>query len=397
LRLHRNLAEAVVRALTLINQADQYADRVLTLLLASNPRWGARDRAFLAESSYEILRWRRLLQALLDPAAKSQNVWHWLGIWWLKQGHALPNWPEFDGLHELAWQDRLVEINQQRALRESIPDWLDTLGAAELGELWPETLHALNQPAPLVVRVNTLKTNRAQLMARFLADGIDSVPTGEVGLIIPTRQNLFKHPAFRDGWFEIQDGASQQVALALAVEPGMHVIDACAGGGGKSLQLAALMENRGKIISLDVETRKLDNLKQRARRAGAYNIETRLIESRKVIKRLAGYADRLLLDVPCSGLGVLRRNPDAKWKLNPAWLDEVRSRQQQILQDYASLCKVGGRLVYATCSILPSENQQQVAHFLAQHADSFSLLSECQLLPQAGFDGFYIATLTRHA
>jgi 16S rRNA (cytosine967-C5)-methyltransferase len=187
------------------------------------------------------------------------------------------------------------------------------------------------------------------------------------------------------------------VAPLLAPEPGMRVVDACAGGGGKTLHLAALMQSKGQLIALDTLEWKLEALKKRARRAGASNIETRVIENSKVIKRLHGSADRLLLDVPCSGLGVLRRNPDSKWKLSPAQIEQLRATQQDILQRYSPIVRPGGRMVYATCSILPSENEMQVATFLASEAGKdFRLLEERRILPQdAGFDGFYIALLER--
>ncbi|NUO01804.1 MAG: RsmB/NOP family class I SAM-dependent RNA methyltransferase, partial [Saprospiraceae bacterium] len=190
--------------------------------------------------------------------------------------------------------------------------------------------------------------------------------------------------------------SSQLVAPFLEVQPGMRVVDACAGGGGKTLHLAARMQNKGSIIALDTEGWKLDALRKRATRAGASIIETRHIQNNKVIKRLHGSADRVLLDVPCSGLGVLRRNPDAKWKLDPAFLDRVRQTQAGILQQYSAICKTGGKLVYATCSILPSENEAQVARFLEANSNAFRLIAQQRILPQDdGFDGFFMALMER--
>jgi 16S rRNA (cytosine967-C5)-methyltransferase len=216
-------------------------------------------------------------------------------------------------------------------------------------------------------------------------------------LIVARRQNVFRLKAFLDGDFEVQDAASQAVAPFLNVAPGMRVIDACAGAGGKTLHLAALMKNKGRLIALDVEQWKLDELKKRARRGGISNLETRLIDSPRVIKRLAGTADRLLLDVPCSGLGVLRRNPDAKWKLSDMYLTEVRALQQQILNDYCRMIRPGGQMVYATCSILPTENEKQVTAFLEGKADSFTLTNERRFWPSEGFDGFYMALIEANA
>jgi 16S rRNA C967 or C1407 C5-methylase (RsmB/RsmF family) len=214
-------------------------------------------------------------------------------------------------------------------------------------------------------------------------------------LILQERQNIFTRQQFRDGLFEVQDAGSQLIAPFLDPQPGMRVIDACAGAGGKTLHLAALMKDKGRIIAMDTEAFKLDELKKRARRAGASNnIETRVIDSSKVIKRLEDSADRVLLDVPCSGLGVLRRNPDAKWKLSTAFIDEVKVTQQQVLSQYSSMLKKGGLLVYSTCSILPSENEEQVKAFITSHPQ-FEMLEQKTLYPSEGFDGFYMARLKR--
>lgn len=315
-------------------------------------------------------------------------------------GAVLPDWVEFQGLDPVQIRQKAAELRATRKIRESIPDWLDELGEAELGPLWEETLHWLNRPATVVLRTNRLKISRADLQERLRKEGIETNAIGEgEALVLERRQNVFKTTAFRDGLFEVQDFSSQLVAPFLAPQPGMRVIDACAGGGGKTLHLAALMEARGQLIALDTLTWKLNELRLRARRAGATNIDTRSIENRKVIKRLYGSADRLLLDVPCSGLGVLRRNPDSKWKLHPQFIDQLRATQQEILQTYSPMLKPGGQMVYATCSVLPSENEMQVQTFLASEAGKeFTLLKERRILPQdEGYDGFYMALLEKRA
>lgn len=175
----------------------------------------------------------------------------------------------------------------------------------------------------------------------------------------------------------------------------MRVVDACAGAGGKTLHLAALMQNKGQIIAMDTELWKLAELKKRAKRAGAHIIERRHLDSTKVVKRLKETADKVLLDVPCSGMGVLRRNPGAKWKLNANFLKSVKEKQAQIINSYSQMVKKGGHLLYATCSILPSENEDQVAEFLKNHKD-FELKDQRSILPQdEGFDGFFMALLER--
>src|SRR5690606_6641604 len=257
----------------------------------------------------------------------------------------------------------------------------------------------LNQQAKVIIRVNTLKITREDLVKRLNDEGIETyAPKGyKDALVLAKRHNMFRSPTFKEGLFEIQDASSQRVAAALEVAPGMRVIDACAGAGGKSLHLAALMENKGRILSMDVEDWKLKNTKLRARRAGVSIIEPKVIEGNKTIKRLKETADRLLLDVPCSGLGVLKRNPDTKWKLTPESIDKVVAVQQEIIQNYSSLLKPGGIMVYATCSILPIENQDQVTAFLeSERGQNFELLEDQKVLAhESGFDGFYIAKLKK--
>ncbi|MBK7939326.1 MAG: RNA methyltransferase [Lewinellaceae bacterium] len=411
-KLHPLLVRAVAQALHAIFRENRYADKVIETALRQNPKAGSRDRAFIAETTYDIVRNYRLYTELLGKVPQTEeDFWAIIGVHLLVPATsaadsegisaaktALPDWKEFKTLNPRLIREKFEQFSKIRAIRESIPDWLDELGRQELGERWDETLAALNRPARVVLRANRLKTDRAGLQQALRDEGIDTRTAGENdALTLLRRQNIFQTKAFKNGLFEVQDYSSQLVATFLAPEPGMRVVDACAGGGGKTLHLAALMQNRGSLIALDTFAWKLDELRLRARRAGAGNIETRTIETRKVVKRLYGSADRLLLDVPCSGLGVLRRNPDAKWKLLPESIEKLRVTQQEILQDYCLITKPGGRMVYATCSILPSENREQVARFLESEAGKkFRLLDEKSILPQdEGFDGFYMALLGR--
>ena len=377
-----------------IFEQGHYADKVIERTLKSNPKWGAKDRSFIAETTYEMVRWWRLVN-FLSP---SKEPWDLFGTYWLMQGNELPPWEEFARLQPEKIKSKYEAITDP-GLLESIPEWLQTLGSQELGEKWEAEIHALNEEAEVVLRVNTLKTTRERLKNLLEADGIRSylVKGYPDALVLEERQNVFRHPSFKEGLFEVQDASSQLVAAALLVEPGMRVIDACAGAGGKSLHLAALMGNKGKVISMDVEEWKLQQAKLRARRNGVSIFEPKLIEGSKTIKRLKESADRLLLDVPCSGLGVLRRNPDTKWKLSLESLEKVQKTQQELLQAYPSMLKKGGQLVYATCSILPSENEEQVKKFLASEAGKdFELLEERKVFAQeSGFDGFYIARLLK--
>jgi len=395
MKLYRNLCEAVVSVLEEIFIENRYADKAIEKLLKQNPKWGARDRRFIAETTYDIVRWYRLFGKLAN--AQENDFWKLLSVWCVWNEIRLPDWPEMAIAKEYLYQT-FDEIKNDRKIVESIPDWLDELGEKELGKGWNEELHALNEQAKVVLRVNTLKVSRNELQ-RQLADNDEifttTPPDFQDALLLEERQNIFTRQQFKDGLFEVQDAGSQLIAPFLRVEPGMRVVDACAGGGGKTLHLAALMQNKGRIIAMDTEAWKLNELKKRARRAGASNIETRVIESSKIIKRQENSADRLLLDVPCSGLGVLKRNPDAKWKLSSEAIEKVKLTQQKIINEYSVIVKPGGMMVYATCSVLPSENEKQVEKFLSEKGDKFELIGQKTLLPSEGFDGFYMALIKK--
>lgn len=394
------LVRSVAEALFSIFCEQRYADKVIEYTLRNNKKAGSRDRAFIAETTYDVVRYYRLYTELLGRQPGSAwDFWQICGIHFIvTQRRPLPAFQEFSRLDYKQITEHYDRLKSNRALRESIPDWLDTLGSEELGEKWDETMHALNQPARVVLRTNRLKTERKSLQEKLASEQIFCEPAGaRDALVLSQRKNVFQSEAFKKGLFEVQDYSSQLVAPLMAPEPGMRVVDACAGGGGKTLHLASLMQNKGLIIAMDTLEWKLEALRVRARRAGATNIETRVIENNKVIKRLYGSADRLLLDVPCTGLGVLRRNPDTKWKLTPVQVADLEKTQQTILQSYSPILKPGGKMVYATCSVLPSENSAQVRKFLESDAGKdFTLAEEHSILPQdEGFDGFYMALLYR--
>lgn len=397
MKLHPNLVQAVISALEDIFGDQQYADKVIERVLKSNPRWGARDRAFIAENVYGMVRWYRLLYEIAGGEPQEEaDWWRLFGVWQILQGNSLPPWQEFKGMDPKTILAAKKKNDKVRAIRESIPAWMDERGHSELEAAWEPILHALNEPAPVTIRVNTLKMTPVALQQLLKAEGVETAPLEGVGLRVLERKNLFSTESFRQGYFEVQDYASQQVAPFLGVEPGMRVIDACAGGGGKTLHLAALMQNKGRLIAMDTEAWKLDELKRRARRAGVDILEVRPIDSTKAIKRLENSADRLLLDVPCSGTGVLRRNPDAKWKLDIPFIERVRQAQLEILRSYSRMLKPGGMLAYATCSIFPSENEDQVQRFLTEQNGKFELVRTRHLLPQEfGYDGFFMSLLRK--
>lgn len=396
MKLHRGTSEAVIQSLRLIFEENKYADKVIEKVLKQNSRWGSRDRRFIAETTYDIVRWYRWFREL--GQAKGTDFWKLLGVWCVLSGVDLPAWEEFQGLSREAILEREKRTMYSRKIRESIPDWLDELGEAELGkEKWDVELAALNELAPVVLRTNTLKVSKPDLQSFLSEEGVETVSLDSYAdaLVLAERQNIFGSPSFKEGLFEVQDAGSQAIAPFLRIAPGMRVIDACAGAGGKTLHLAALMSNKGRIVAMDTEEWKLEELQKRARRAGVSNIEAKVIESGKMIKRLANSADRLLLDVPCSGLGVLKRNPDAKWKLSLEFINKIRDLQQHIIRDYCDMLKPGGMMVYSTCSILPSENEKQVQTFLSER-QGFELIEEKHIFPSEGFDGFYMALIKRN-
>jgi 16S rRNA (cytosine967-C5)-methyltransferase len=321
-------------------------------------------------------------------------------VWAVLRGYTIPDWRQLEGTPERKIKGRFDELSKTRALRESIPNWMDELGVKELGEaLWTKEIAAQNQQAKVILRVNTLKTTKEKLRALLMDLNIETeyIKDNTDALVLKERANVFMTDAFKEGLFEVQDASSQLVAAFLEVAPGMRVVDTCAGAGGKTLHLASLMENKGQLIAMDLYESKLKQLKLRAKRNGAFNIEYRIIDSTKVIKKLHEKADRVLIDAPCSGLGVLKRNPDAKWKLQPEFIDNIKKIQAEVLESYSKIVKPGGKLVYATCSILPSENQEQIQKFLATEiGKSFTFVKETKLLAsESGYDGFYMALLER--
>jgi len=403
IKLHRNVCEGIIFNLDQIFFKKRFADKVIEQSLKSNKKWGSRDRKFIAETTYSIVRYWRFLNELAAIAVEENTsyLWKLFAGYLVWKNIPLPAWDEFASIDRNEIIYKKDSSFFERKIKESIPDWLDELGLSELGVRWDSELTALNKEAPVILRVNTLKISKENLKKKFSEIGIQTFPLDFTSdaLLVEQRQNLFQTSFFKEGYFELQDAASQLVANYLDVKPGMRVIDACAGAGGKSLHIAALMQNKGKILALDTEEWKLNELKKRAARNGVGIIETRTIISSKVIKRLTASADRLLLDVPCSGLGVLRRNPDAKWKLSIERISELKSLQQKILENYSAMVKPGGKIVYSTCSLLPSENEMQIENFFKneKHREEFKILDQRKISPvDDGFDGFYICLFQKN-
>lgn len=402
MRLHRNLVYTTIDALNAIFNEGEYADKVVARSLKKDKRWGSSDRKFVAETIYEIVRWKRLYSEIAEVKEPfdRDNLWRIFAVWAVLRGYPIPDWRQLDGTPERKIKGRFDELSKIRTFKESIPDWMDEIGVKELGEkVWSKEITAQNQPAKVILRVNTLKTTKEKLKAILMDLNIETeyLKDQPDALVLKERANVFLTDAFKQGFFEVQDANSQLVAAFLDVKPGMRVVDTCAGAGGKTLHIASLMENKGQLIAMDLYESKLKQLKLRAKRNSAFNIEYRIIDSTKVIKKLHEKADRVLIDAPCSGLGVLKRNPDAKWKLQPEFIDNIRKVQAEVLENYSKIVKPGGKLVYATCSILPSENQEQVKRFLTTEiGKQFQFIEDRKILSsESGFDGFYMALLER--
>lgn len=401
MRLHRNLTYAVIDSIRDVFNEGAYAGKAVEQALRRDKRWGSRDRKFVAETIYDIIRWKRLYAEIaeVNEPFTRPNLWRLFSVWCVLRGIELPDWSQIEPTPSRRIKGRFDELSKIRKFKESIPDWIDEIGVKELGEkVWTKEIASLNVQAEVILRTNTLKTTKDALQAKLSEEGIETVtlPNHPDAIKLVERANVFKTEAFKLGWFEVQDASSQLVAAYLDVQPGMKVIDTCAGAGGKTLHLASLMENKGQLIAMDIYESKLRKLKVRAKRNSVHNITLKTIDSTKPIKKLHDKADRVLIDAPCSGLGVLRRNPDSKWKLQPEFLDNIRATQQEILCSYSKMVKPGGKLVYATCSVLPSENQDQVKQFLATNKDFKFVSDEKILSSQSGYDGFYMALLERN-
>lgn len=392
--------EAVVRILDAVMGKKEYTDKALERYFKANKKVGSEDRAFIAEMVYDAVRnWSYLVWFTGDRFSfKREGLWLLVGNLLFLKGYQLPDWQEFASIKAPQAKEKANRKNLPRHIMQSVSTDLDALAVEQMGEKnWSRELEAMNIPASVVLRVNSLKSNLDKTVEGFAVDGISAKNIADYpdALVLEQRTNVFRHPMFESGTFEVQDAGSQKIAPFLQAESGMRVIDACAGAGGKTLHLATLMQNKGRIIAMDVEDYKLTELKNRALRNGISIIETRLIDGMKTIKRLENSADRLLLDVPCTGVGVLKRNPDAKYKIDRAFYQRVSAIQQEIIEQYSRMLKPGGIMVYATCSLFKGENENRVEEFLAQNPQ-FVLEEQANHLPSAtGFDGFFMARIRK--
>ena len=371
--------QAISNALLEVIWYGKRPDQVLESEFRKLNRPGSRDRSIVAESVYELIRYWR--------------------FWWFLLNKETSISPDLlEDLINFYFNNRTKsqspDINLPPQIQYSVPDETWQIGIRELGNKWCEEVIAQSSPAPIHIRANRIKNSAGELREKLYLLGIESEfhDLCQDALIIKGRyRKLFQTDLFKSGCFELQDAGSQRVSILANPLPGTQIIDACAGAGGKSLHMAALMGNKGKIIAMDIFAHKLSELKRRARRAGVTIIETKLIDNQKPMKTLKNSADLVLIDAPCSGSGTWRRNPDLKYKLTYNWLANCTNLQEKLLHDYSIMVKPGGILVYSTCSIFPSENEVQWHKFLKNHPDFIEMERKTLWPSLHQCDGFFMA------
>jgi 16S rRNA (cytosine967-C5)-methyltransferase len=402
------LIQAALEAYGAVRHEGWLADRALDHVLRTKRHLYSNERRAVAERVYALLRRQRTVDALLDRTGArldqrppTQQDLLRLSASRVLQGESSQHVARTAGLRPE--ESRFIEAlpgaatvlralprAERFALDASLPDFLAARFLRQFGDRADAEAAAMNERAPLTARVNLLRTTREALLERLSAEGVDARPTplSPLGLFLETGQNAFALPSFREGLFELQDEGSQLLGLLVDAPP-TRIVDACAGAGGKTLQLAAQMRNRGELFALDIDARRLEELKRRARRAGVHNARIRPIpapgpEVAPALADLVDRADRVLVDAPCSGTGIFRRKPDARYRLTEAMLAQHIERQHLLLEQFAPLVRPGGRLVYGTCSVLEEENEAVVAAFLERHPGFRTLPPADRLGPELG-------------
>lgn len=366
------------------------ADAKLGWFFKQNRELGTKDRAFVAESVYGVLRRKSYLEYVCDGDDPRKLLLAWL----LRvQGMSMRDLEETLSSQQKEWAKEIKAKNTDnlpKYMQADLPEWFwDTLVTQYDEEQALTIARSMHQPAPLDLRVNTLKASREDILALFAKE--NTVPTltpySPLGLRMPQKMTISRHKMFTDGKIEVQDEGSQLLAQIVAPRRGEMIADFCAGAGGKTLAMGAIMRNTGRLYAFDVSEKRLDNLGVRLKRSCLSNLHAQVItsEADPKLKRLNGKFDRVLVDAPCSGLGTLRRNPDLKWRQTPQDIVELTAKQTRILERAAKLVKAGGRLVYATCSLIKQENEQIAEAFLASHGE-FKLVPASAVLAQQQID-----------
>jgi len=388
--LARPQLDAIVHALTVILPARTPADAALKHFFRDHPNLGQRDRALVADTVYAALRRRRLLEHVTPNATPREIA---LATLVKLQGVGISQIEAAISAEERKWLGELKALDLATLpfeIRADLPDWvLARLRKHMKDDEVTALAQSLQQPAPLDLRVNTMKAPREGVMDRLDHDDTEAAEMrySPLGVRLRDKPALNKHPMFLDGAVEVQDEGSQLVGLLMEPRRGEMIVDFCAGAGGKTLQMGAAMHSSGRLYAFDVSDKRLTNLGPRLKRSGLSNVFPQRIanENDAKVKRLRGKIDRVLVDAPCTGLGTLRRNPDLKSRQTEDALAELTAKQASILAAAATLVKPGGRLVYATCSLLAEENEDIVQAFLAAHAD-FALLPAVDILKRQGIE-----------
>ena len=416
LNLHRKLLDAAIAALTTVLRFEQPADAILSAYFQQHHALGQTARAFIAESVFGVLRHKRTLDWLTGNGEPRTLLLAWLARF---SGSSVRELASALAAGEIESMARLKAVDLKTLpipVRAEFPDWIyERIAAIYSLDDVVSLGRALQEAAPLDLRVNTLRADRESTLRALMETGIEARATlySPVGIRVGGKPPLNRHALFTSGAIEVQDEGSQLVGYLLAPRRHELVVDFCAGAGGKSLMLGAMMHSQGRVYAFDVSPARLARMRPRLKRSGLSNLHPHLLRNEHdvKIKRLAGKIDRVLVDAPCSGLGTLRRNPDLKWRQSPRSVSELCAKQTSILSAASTLLKRGGRVVYATCSLLPEENDAIVDAFLAEHPD-FSALDCGELLRQHGIplasgerlrlrpdvhgtDGFFAAALTR--
>ncbi len=400
IKLHHPLINTVQEGLENIFQEGSYADKEVQKIIRSKKQFGSKDRAFIAETIYDIVRWKNNYQQIISSLNLLTTSWKpFIFISLLKRGYSILN-PEVLDINIHSLTPGNPPINTISDARISFPEWLDKHCLQELGEAWNEIAGALHEPAKVYIRTNTLKTNTKQLLEALHAEEIEAIAVStKIGSVyikdcieIRSKNNLRNSTLYANGWFEFQDIGSQAIGLFCGVRSDYTVLDLCAGAGGKTIQLSALMQNKGMIYATDFNENRLVNLEKRMIQAGCKNIKIISYAEAKKIKEL----DVLLIDAPCSGLGTIKRHPDLKWKLKEEHINNYISIQQELLEEHKDQIKKSGQIIYATCSILPSESEDQIKKFLRNNT-GFSLQEEIRIQPnEYSCDGFYLSSLIKN-
>ena len=397
MKWHRNLYEGLLEAYGAVRDGKLPPDIYLDKLFARHRKWGKRDREFVKSRLYELLRRKNLWEKLAREIAGSDSPENVLKVFVVAETQHLSEFLNEDGAlspeEVLKHYRKLLRVPH---LKAGLPEWLYHKGKETWKEEWDGLAEKLNTPNLPVVRVNTLKITPAKLADLFMRKGYEvEIPAYPPEALILKKPYKLTHTEwYKHGLFEWQDLSSQEAGLFTGVKPGMTVVDACAGAGGKTLQMAAMMQNTGKLYAFDISPEKIERLKRRAKRAGVQNLAAAETVNPGRIERLKQKADVVVVDAPCSGSGTYRRNPHLKWRISENAFQKIIRTQKHVLDAYADMVKPGGYLVYITCSLLRDENEKQINDFLNRRKD-FTFVEEKYILPGPGRDGFYMAKLKR--